>query len=278
MVPGRGFARLMARRSRARARSSLRRPRRIRRGRRSRRCPQGDLFCTTKKQCVASCATSTKKVVDCETTGMCQAARPPASATRRILVQEPVPGGDAECKTACKVCTDCQATCRAPCAESCPRACRSPWGPAPSRAVTRRLGQRGQRAAQGGDGVEPRYGRGDPRDRAEPRGPPGPAGRARRSGGSKPAAIRTRDADHRRGDAGRRRASPGNSYLLYKMAIRSSATGEAAARQPEEIARLRSSVVVGLPMPPMQGTPVTEADLLNLANWISVGAPTPACF
>lgn len=70
--------------------------------------------------------------------------------------------------------------------------------------------------------------------------------------------------------------NPGNSYLLYKLAVGLSATGEAAPT-PEEIARLRDSVVVGLPMPPKPGVPIRPIDMSAIADWISQGAPMPAC-
>ncbi|HZF49573.1 MAG TPA: hypothetical protein VE093_13030 [Polyangiaceae bacterium] len=70
--------------------------------------------------------------------------------------------------------------------------------------------------------------------------------------------------------------NPGNSYLLYKLAVGMSATGDSAPT-PEEIARLRGSVVVGMPMPPKPGVPIRPIDMSAIADWIAQGAPTPAC-
>jgi hypothetical protein len=81
-------------------------------------------------------------------------------------------------------------------------------------------------------------------------------------------------------DAGDRgvSGSPGNSYLIYKLL-----TGPSVEAAPDdirpgdgEIARLRASVVVGLPMSP-DGSALTPAQLLALSNWIARGAPTPSC-
>ncbi len=68
--------------------------------------------------------------------------------------------------------------------------------------------------------------------------------------------------------------SPGNSYLLYKLAVGRSAIGEAALDE-AEIARLRDSVVVGMPMPPSSN--LRDIDLKAIAEWIAQGAPVPAC-
>lgn len=72
--------------------------------------------------------------------------------------------------------------------------------------------------------------------------------------------------------------SPGNSYLLYKLLTGPSIEGAPDDIRPsdEEIARLRDSVVVGLPMSP-DGTKLSPAQLLALSNWIARGAPTPKC-
>jgi hypothetical protein len=94
--------------------------------------------------------------------------------------------------------------------------------------------------------------------------------------------------------------NPGNSYLLYKIAVGPNARdpnlppGEAAALA-AEIQRLRASVVAGMPMPPAATasfwlhTPppdvpapeilprVDGGDLDVLTAWIAQGAPTHSC-
>jgi hypothetical protein len=76
---------------------------------------------------------------------------------------------------------------------------------------------------------------------------------------------------------------PGNSYLLYKLLA--NARNGAKASTPaleqtrlDEIARLRATVVVGLPMPPEdgRGKELTQNELSGLSAWIAAGAPT-AC-
>lgn len=72
---------------------------------------------------------------------------------------------------------------------------------------------------------------------------------------------------------------PGNSYLLYKL-LANPANGapgsDAAAEQGrlDELERLRSSVVVGLPMPPPDGrsAPITPQQLQAISDWILAGA------
>jgi hypothetical protein len=77
------------------------------------------------------------------------------------------------------------------------------------------------------------------------------------------------------------RGNPGNSYLLYKVLVGMSMDGAPAdIKVPDaEIARLRASVVVGLPMPPpdIATGPLTGDQLLNVSNWIAQGAPFPTC-
>lgn len=72
--------------------------------------------------------------------------------------------------------------------------------------------------------------------------------------------------------------NPGNSYILYKLLTGPSVDEAPSDIRPsdEEIARLRASVVVGLPMSP-DGSALSPAQLLALSNWIARGAPAPAC-
>lgn len=72
--------------------------------------------------------------------------------------------------------------------------------------------------------------------------------------------------------------SPGNSYLMYKLLTGYSVGKLSSDLQPsaEEIARLRASVVVGMPMPAADSA-VSEAQLLTLSNWIAGGAPMQKC-
>ncbi len=78
-----------------------------------------------------------------------------------------------------------------------------------------------------------------------------------------------------------KRSSPGNSYLMYKLLTGISVEDAPADITPsdEEIARLRASVVVGMPMPaPDPATsPLSRDQLLNLSAWIARGAPTFFC-
>lgn len=76
-------------------------------------------------------------------------------------------------------------------------------------------------------------------------------------------------------------ASPGDSYLMYKLLTGMSVTDapDDIAPGDEEIARIRASVVVGMPMPapdPATG-PLPPEQLLALSAWIARGAPTPVC-
>jgi hypothetical protein len=75
--------------------------------------------------------------------------------------------------------------------------------------------------------------------------------------------------------------SPGTSYLLYKVLAGPSGTTAPDDIRPsdEEIARLRASVVVGMPMAPQESLtePFTADELLTLSRWIARGAPTPSC-
>lgn len=78
--------------------------------------------------------------------------------------------------------------------------------------------------------------------------------------------------------------SPGNSYLLYKMLAHTPAQPDTLAEGETE--RLRSSLVVGMPMPPLLRFPVengdpitlaplTEGELLTISSWIAAGASCP---
>jgi hypothetical protein len=77
-----------------------------------------------------------------------------------------------------------------------------------------------------------------------------------------------------------KRSSPGDSYIMYKLLTGISVEDAPADITPsdEEIARLRASVVVGMPMPaPPSVGPVSRDQLLNLSAWIARGAPTRVC-
>jgi hypothetical protein len=74
---------------------------------------------------------------------------------------------------------------------------------------------------------------------------------------------------------------PGNSYLLYKLlaSAGNGAKGSDDATEQKRIAeidRLRATIVVGMPMPPSNGTgkQIDEANLEQLSQWIAQGAPT----
>ncbi len=75
--------------------------------------------------------------------------------------------------------------------------------------------------------------------------------------------------------------NPGNSYLMYKLLVGTSAVdGPADVKaSTEEVERLRASVVVGMPMPPSDGNIplLTRDQLLTLSQWIAGGAPTSVC-
>lgn len=75
-----------------------------------------------------------------------------------------------------------------------------------------------------------------------------------------------------------KRGSPGDSYLMYKLLVGSSAAKLPASVRPsdEEIARLRASVVVGTPMPAADFA-LSGAQLQTLSDWIARGAPMEAC-
>lgn len=75
--------------------------------------------------------------------------------------------------------------------------------------------------------------------------------------------------------------SPGDSYLMYKLLVGENLASAKSAFTPsaDEIARLRASLVVGMPMPPSEGSSseLDEEFVLNLSAWIAGGAPTPTC-
>lgn len=239
--------------------------------------PTDDLFCKTKKQCLSECAASTLSVSMCETAGSCQscstACNCPASDP---LCSNSCVKDDAACDAACKACNDCQTACRPVCVPKCSdsvqtalRTCafgnchheqRDPSGAiltgaamgldlyGPDFIAATAINKVAHQTQQGEHADSPdkspaRFGRAMPIIDAATPGVEG---------------------------------APGNSYLLYKLAVGSSATGEAAV-DPAEIERLRASVVVGLAMPPQQGSPLQESDLRSIVTWIAQGAPTPVC-
>jgi hypothetical protein len=69
----------------------------------------------------------------------------------------------------------------------------------------------------------------------------------------------------------------GESYLMYKLLAHHSYAASDAAPPAAEIARLRASVVVGLPMPADPAPPLSVRNLVVLSDWIAAGAPTPGC-
>jgi hypothetical protein len=222
----------------------------------------GDLFCRT-EACENTCAASAQ-VTACQTACpscavecMCDAAAPECTNN--------CPAMDSTCNKACNTCLLCKPTCQTTCvAEKCPAdvltslsACvfggchqtNELFGAAmgldlatPDTIAMTAINRVAKQTQQGENADEPdrspiRFGR------AMPIIDPG---------------------------------NPGNSYLLYKLAVGMSATGDSAPT-PEEIARLRGSVVVGMPMPPKPGVPIRPIDMSTIADWISQGAPTPAC-
>jgi hypothetical protein len=222
----------------------------------------GDLFCraeTCEKDCAAS--TQVKSCVtacpSCTAACMCDPAAPECTNN--------CPMDNAECRKACNECLNCEPACQTSClAEKCPlnvlgslSACvfggchlsNPQIGAAmgldlstPDAIAMTAINQVANQTMQGENADEP--------DRSPLR-----FGRA----------MPIIDP-----------LNPGNSYLLYKLAVGMSATGDAAPT-PEEIARLRGSVVVGMPMPPKPGVPIRPIDMSAIADWIAQGAPIPAC-
>lgn len=74
-----------------------------------------------------------------------------------------------------------------------------------------------------------------------------------------------------------RPGDPGNSYLLYKLAAEPANFPPGEAPSADEIARLRASVVVGMPMPAYGGTVLEGQSLELLSAWIAAGALTTPC-
>jgi len=76
--------------------------------------------------------------------------------------------------------------------------------------------------------------------------------------------------------------SPGNSYLLYKLLAHTPPDPEDTLAE-NEAKRLRSSLVVGMPMPAVAAVeegltapaPLTQEQLVDLSRWIAAGAPCP---
>lgn len=224
--------------------------------------PQGDLFCKA-EECENNCATAKKVVAcqaacpaDCVAVCMCD----PMAAT----CENNCPDGDDACDDACNACLRCNPDCLTDCTAGCPNgvlqtfsscvfgACHQDNGavgaamgldlssmPAVSLSA---ISQVAKQTQQGENADEP--------DRSPLR-----FGRA----------MPIIDP-----------FNPGNSYLLYKIAVGKSATGEAVVTA-EETARLRASVVVGMPMPPPPGSAIRDIDMAAIADWIAQGAPTPVC-
>jgi hypothetical protein len=83
--------------------------------------------------------------------------------------------------------------------------------------------------------------------------------------------------------------TPGNSYLIYKLLARHGLplslpfapdpSGDPTV-DPPEVVRLRSFLVVGMPMPPSDvpaGVPLRAGEPEWLSAWLLQGAPLPAC-
>jgi hypothetical protein len=222
----------------------------------------GDLFCKA-EACEKDCAASAQVTScvgacpDCVATCLCDPAAPECTNN--------CPMGDDTCRKACNACLNCEPACQTTClAEKCPlniltslSACvfggchqsNAQLGAAmgldlstPDAIAMTAINQVANQTQQGENADEP--------DRSPIR-----FGRA----------MPIIDP-----------LNPGNSYLLYKLAVGMSATGDAAPT-PDEIARLRGSVVVGMPMPPKPGVPIRPIDMSAIAEWISQGAPMPVC-
>lgn len=237
-----------------------------------------DLFCRSKKQCIAECAATTTSVVMCETAGNCQSCAAACNcAPGDLSCTNNCAGDDEACKAACTACNDCQTACRPVCVDRCPdsvstaltncafaschREDRDDTGAllkgaamgldlSSAEAIVATAINKVAHQTQQGEHADTidrsplRFGRAMPLIDAATPGEPG--------------------------------GFPGNSYLLYKLAIGPGATG-ASAPTVEEGARLRNTVVMGLPMPPKQGARISEVDVDAIVTWIAQGAPTPVC-
>lgn len=71
--------------------------------------------------------------------------------------------------------------------------------------------------------------------------------------------------------------SPGNSYLLYKLLATPNYAVSPASPGIAEQARLRETVVVGMPMPALP-PPLDESALDAVSRWVTAGAPVERCF
>jgi hypothetical protein len=71
--------------------------------------------------------------------------------------------------------------------------------------------------------------------------------------------------------------NPGNSYLLYKQLVGDDYAASPASPGRDEIARLRNTVVVGMPMPAPPGRWVGLQGLEQTTAWISLGAEVSTC-
>jgi len=70
---------------------------------------------------------------------------------------------------------------------------------------------------------------------------------------------------------------PGNSYLLYKVILGADLDPSIVASS-DELLRLHSGVVVGMPMPPDFASPPPTTDgLFAIRDWILTGAPVAPC-
>jgi len=67
--------------------------------------------------------------------------------------------------------------------------------------------------------------------------------------------------------------APGNSYLLYKLAVHESRTGRDGLVGADEAGRARASFVEGLPMPALPAPPLEARDVDAIVAWVAQGAP-----
>ena len=81
--------------------------------------------------------------------------------------------------------------------------------------------------------------------------------------------------------------APGNSYLIYKLLANSNTPlthpfpdtpAPGTPGEAPEVHRIRSSLVVGMPMPPSGNNAyLRDGEIEWLSDWILQGAPTPSC-